>query len=184
MAAATASLYFGAFLHNEVVIIPSTVDGRTYLVRNLPDKQAAADLIASIRRDLLTVVDYAIRQQDGGGGASGDNYVRAKRRLEDAVFSEGSHTSGYTSFSVNKGERIVLCLRHPDGGFAQRNVLNYVALHELAHVYTTEIGHTKLFWTNFKRILLLAIKVGVYRPEDFARHPKPYCGITISQSLV
>jgi hypothetical protein len=42
----------------EVIYTKSTVDGKDYLVRNLKDKQEAADLLARTRAKLVKVVDH------------------------------------------------------------------------------------------------------------------------------
>ena len=45
-------LIWDTYFSNEVEYVTSTVDQQTYLVQSLPDKQAAADLIARIRGKL------------------------------------------------------------------------------------------------------------------------------------
>ena len=39
--------------NKELVYVTSNIDNRRYLVRNLPDKQAAADMIAKVRSNLV-----------------------------------------------------------------------------------------------------------------------------------
>jgi hypothetical protein len=86
---------------------------------------------------------------------------------------------------VNKGEKIVMCIRQAkDNAFVDLNVLMYVALHELAHLMTEEIGHPKSFWDNFKRLATEAVDIGVYKRDDFKAKPQSYCGITISSSII
>ncbi len=58
----------------------------------------------------------------------------------------------------------------------------FVALHELAHVATETIGHTKEFWHNFKFLIANAKKIGIYNPENYKQNPKMYCGLTITDS--
>jgi predicted metal-dependent hydrolase len=62
--------------------------------------------------------------------------------------------------------------------------LMYVAVHELGHLMTKDVGHTAGFWSNFKRILTHAIEMGLYERIDYAKKPQRYCGITISNSIV
>ena len=38
------------------------------------------------------------------------------------------------------------------------------------------------FWTNFKRLLNEAIKMGIYKKEDYSNKPKEYCGIKVTDS--
>ncbi len=163
----------------EVEYLTSHVDGRAYLVRMLPDRAQAADMLAELNAKLGRLVDdmFARYPKDAG-------VAQLHRNYNPAALSEGGAEIGYTSYSVNKGERIVMCLRHPDGKFVDANVLMYVAVHELGHLMTDEVGHTDKFWANFKRLLEQAIKLGLYTKVDFAASPQAYCGISISSSVV
>eukprot|EP00798_Chlamydomonas_sp_ICE-L_P026543 gene26543-biopygen12900 len=100
------------------------------------------------------------------------------------ALSEGGAELGYTSYSVNKGEKIVLCLRQRDHELVEENILMYVAIHELGHLATDEVGHTPKFWSNFKWILGEAMSIGLYTKVDFDNEPKKYCGINITSSIV
>src|SRR5438445_471854 len=70
-----------------------------------------------------------------------------KERMSNVIISESSENNGYTSYSINKGEQIVFCLRSKkdNNHLHDLNLLMYVALHEMAHVACPEIGHTDLF---------------------------------------
>lgn len=166
----------------EVEYVTSSVDGARYLVRRAEDSQEAADTLAHINarvQRLLARLEAA---------APDDDRTRALReRYNPAALSEGGHNSGYTSYSVNKGEKIVMCLRSrggPDenGDIERFNTLMYVALHELAHLVTDEVGHTAAFWENFRWLLAEAGEAGVYTPVDYSREPEEYCGISITSS--
>jgi threonine aldolase len=56
----------------------------------------------------------------------------------------------------------------------------FVMIHELAHVMTHEVGHTKLFWDNMKFLLEQGEKTGVYRPINYKDTPQNYCGMEIN----
>jgi hypothetical protein len=92
--------------------------------------------------------------------------------------------SDSTSYSENKGEKIVVCIRDktPPYRFVDDNTITFVVLHEMAHLMTTTVGHTPEFWTNFKRILHDASSVGIYTSVNYARQPVSYCGMTITDS--
>lgn len=62
------------------------------------------------------------------------------------------------------------------------NTLTFVGIHELAHLMTTEVGHTPLFWSNMEVLLEVAVKHKLYRPENYESQPKQYCGIEITSS--
>ena len=58
----------------------------------------------------------------------------------------------------------------------------FVALHELSHIMTKSIGHTKEFWDNFKFLLQQAINTKVYKYQDFRKKPVKYCGTEITDT--
>jgi hypothetical protein len=91
-----------------------------------------------------------------------------------------------TSYSENKGEKIVVCLRDkkPPYKIVDTNTVMFVMLHEMAHLMTTTIGHTPEFWTNFKQILHDGVSCGIYQPVNYARAPVPYCGMEITDSPI
>jgi predicted metal-dependent hydrolase len=165
----------------EVASVLSSIDNQTYIVRNLPDKQKAADMLATISEKLQTIVSTYHEKNVGDSDA-----IRLKKNFNPRAITEGTENSQYTSYSVNKGEKIVFCLRSRDGKMKliDENVLMYVAVHELGHLMTKEVGHTASFWMNFKKILTHAIDIDLYDRVDFAKSPHRYCGITISNSIV
>jgi hypothetical protein len=165
----------------EVIYVKSNVDGRNYLVRKLPDRQKAADYLASVNADLQKLVKHVT--------AKYPDKPCVKRLFENFNpnnISEGSAESGYTSYSVNKGERIILCIRQKDAedSFVDRNVMAYIFFHELAHLATSSIGHDQEFWDNFKFLLTEAMSLGLYKKVDFANNPQSYCGIKVTSSIV
>lgn len=164
--------------HREVDIVPGG-DGRRYVVRRLPDEKQAARLLASINAKLSKLVHHMVAKHPGDAAVR-----RLHENYDPDALSEGGTEVGYTSYSVNKGERIVMCLRQADDSFVDENTLVYVAVHELGHLMTEEIGHTDKFWSNFKRLAEAAIEIGIYRKVDFDASPTPYCGITITSSVV
>lgn len=166
--------------YGEVTYVRSSIDGRRYLVQKRSDAKQAADLLAVVNGDMLRLVQHMMAKY----GTRRSDVQRLYKNFDPDAISEGGMEHGYTSYSVNKGEKIVLCIRQKDGGFVDRNVLVYVATHELAHIMTHEVGHTDSFWTNFKFLLQEAMEMGIYSYQDFAREPQPYCGIQITSSVV
>ena len=176
-----AVVYFlwDTYVNGEVEYVKSTVDGNEYQVRSLPDKIEAANLLAKIRKNLETLSQHLEKTKQDD-----PRTVMIVRNFKPEKVSEGNESSKYTSYSVNKGEKIVFCLRSKDAGkkLVDLNTLMFVALHELAHVATESVGHTAEFWDNFKWILNEAINIGVYKKQDFKKNPQPYCGMTITDS--
>ena len=58
----------------------------------------------------------------------------------------------------------------------------FVAIHELSHVMSIDIGHGDEFWTNFKFLLENAEKAGIYKNIDYKETPQTYCGMEITDN--
>jgi len=158
--------------------IKSTVDNRDYEVRDLPDKQAAANTLADISGKLTKLVEYVVTSDSDRDGVR-----QLKRNFKSRNIIENTPGGKYTAYSVNKGEQLALCLRDAkDDTFIELNLIIFVAIHEIAHVMTDDVGHTKKFWDNMRYLLEKGEKIGVYRPEDYSKTPKNYCGLEINSS--
>lgn len=164
-----------------LVNVKSTVDGRTYKVRDLPDKQRAADLLANLRLRLENLME-ALKK-------SFPNKPQVQRLVQNFQsdpnrFLESTPDAEHTSYSVNKGEQVHFCLRQRDGteSLVDENVMVFVAIHEMAHMITKSIGHDAEFWNNFGWLLREAESRNLYRPMDFKSHPVMYCGVSITDS--
>lgn len=158
--------------------VTSSVDNQKYLVRNLPDKQEAADRLARTRAKLLRLIKEL-------KAAHPDKAFVKQLAVFDcspARFSESTPDASYTSYSVNKGEKVYMCLRQRNEKeeLVDENIITFVAIHELAHIGTPEIGHTPSFWNNFGWLLKEAEAMKVYEFTNFAAHPVEYCGIKIT----
>ncbi len=165
------------------VEVQSRKDGKTYRVQNLPDKQEAADRISGIREKLDKLID----SYKNDPSAMGDPRVKVLvSRYNSENFSENDLDVDTTSYSENKGEKIVVCIRDkaPPHNFVDDNTVMFVLLHEMAHLMTTTVGHTPEFWTNFKRILHDAVQCGIYTSVNYSKTPTAYCGMTITDSPI
>jgi predicted metal-dependent hydrolase len=165
---------------SEVELIKSKKDGRSYLVKNLPDAQRAADLLADINEKLQQLINHMVKMDPHDSDVE-----RLKHNYNPDALSEGTDESEYTSYSINK-QAIVFCLRSRDGKYrlVKENTLMYVAVHELAHMMTKEIGHTEGFWKNFKRLLKEAVNIGLYKKVDYSKYPVEYCGIQVTSTVL
>lgn len=173
------SLFSGNF---PLVPVKSTVDGRTYRVRDMPDKQEAANLMATVRMKIAKLCNML--QQKYPDKAQVKMIMKNFRDDPDR-FMESTPDASHTSYSVNKGEEIHLCLRQRGGqneSLVNDNVMTFVGLHELAHVCTESVGHGPDFWNNFGWLLKEAEANGIYQYTDFQSHPVRYCGVSITDS--
>ena len=171
------------FLHyeskySELTYVQSDVDNEQYLVRNREDKVEAANMIATIKKNLIDIVAHL-----KNNNMSDPKVRRLVKKYRPSKISESLPNTNYTSYSVNKGEKIVFCIRskktHKLVGI---NTMMFVAIHELAHVMTKSVGHTEEFWDNMKYLLEHASEIGIYTPIDYAENPKIYCGQEINST--
>ncbi len=165
------------YINEGLMSMKSEVDDREYTVQIKKDAKEAADLIAKIREKLVVLVDHLTKVY-GSGDA---RIAMLQKNFRPDKLKEGVDTPGYTSYSINKGEQIVLCLRTKDK-LVDINTMMFVVLHELAHLSTESIGHTDEFWNNFRWILEEAINIGIYVKQDFKTENVEYCGMTITSS--
>lgn len=164
------------------VSVKSSVDGNTYQVRDMPDKQEAADLLARVRQRMQKLYNYLI--------ATYPEKLQVKQlkqnfKPDPSRISESTPDAEHTSYSVNKGESVHFCLRQRQGNnesLVKENIMVFVALHEMAHMVTPTIGHGPDFWNNFGWLLKIAEDQGIYKYEDFSAHPVSYCGVKITDS--
>lgn len=178
----TSILLTTLFIHMEnknkdLTYVVSKVDNRKYLVRNLPDKQEAADIIATVRGNLVKLAQELKKKNEGN-----IDIERMINNFNPNNIVESEKSSKYTSYSINKGEKTVYCLRSRDdkNELVKLNTIMFVALHELAHTMSKSIGHTKEFWDNFRILLRNAIKLGIYKRVNYNEKPVKYCGVEIT----
>lgn len=172
------------FLHyeskySELIYVKSSIDGNDYLVRNREDKVDAANLLSQIKKNLISIVDYLEKNH-----MSDEKVKRLVEKFRPDVISESIPNTSYTSYSVNKGEKIVFCIRSKskDETLVDINTMMFVAIHELAHIMTKSVGHTEEFWDNMRYLLEKAIKLGLYVKYDYKSKPVDYCGTKITDS--
>ena len=178
LGAGAAAFAFKTNSH-DMAHVESVVDHQKYIVRNLPDKQEAADRLARTRAKILRLMT-ALKQTHAE-----KPFVAQMLRNFDADpsrFSESTPDASYTSYSVNKGEKVYMCLRQRNEReeLVDENIIMFVALHEMSHIGTVDVGHTPLFWNNFGWLLKRAEEIQIYQYTDFTAHPVEYCGIHIT----
>ncbi len=165
--------------YSELTYVVSSIDNRKYLVRNRDDKLEAAKLLSQVRINLDILGDYLKREHKDDPRTH-----RLIQNYNPDNISESISGGNYTSYSVNKGEKIVFCIRSKDkeAKLTDLNTIMFVAIHEFAHVITKSIGHNEEFWNNMKFLLKLGIKLNIYKQHNYRKKPVPYCGTKITDS--
>lgn len=171
-------IYFESDAFNLKCIV-SDVDGNKYCVRERAKIELAADLLARVTNKLKDLVKYM-----GENYPERENVKRLVKGFNPKKINEILPTSSYTAYSENKGEKLAFCTTTTKKGnkLIDDNTLTFVGIHEVAHIMTKSIGHTKEFWQNFKFLLKNAAKTGIYTPIDYKRKPKEYCGMKITDN--
>ena len=169
----------------KVTYVESMVDNKKYLVRDLPDKERAADLLANIKKKLSKLIDhlYSNKEKEQFNDRK-ESINRLHKNFKPDNISESSPGNSYTSYSINKGEKIVFCIRakKKSNKLMDLNTMMFVAIHELAHLMSKSIGHTPEFWDNMKFLLEIAVQEGIYKKQDFNNNPVDYCGMKITDT--
>jgi hypothetical protein len=177
-------LIFAEMGKNDVVFTKNQVNGNEYLVRNLPDKNQASMLLAQIHSNINKLTDYLYKNIN--------NYKDHKKyiinlyeRTRYLILKENVPNSSYTTYTLNKGEEMVCCLRSKKNGkLHDLNLLMFVAIHELAHIGCPEQGHTALFINIFTFFLKVAIDIKIYNYQDYHTIPTEYCGMELNETPV
>jgi hypothetical protein len=170
-------MVYEMFQESELVYVKSNIDGKQYQVRNLPDKQQAADLMAKMNQKILQLIQILQRDYP-----EDEKTKQITKNYREGSITESLSNSKYTSYAVNKGEKIVFCIRDKDEEkkIIDENLMTFVTMHELSHLGTKSIGHTPEFWDNFKFVLEVATKNGLYQPVDYSKKPVEYCGMKVT----
>ena len=176
-------------IHSSEVSFQESFNGEQYLVRNLEDKDKAADTLSQIKSNLKKLSEYITEISNKSNDERGifiKEYINnINNKFDFIIFRESTDNSIFTSYSINKGEEIVFCLRSKnDDKIHDINELMYVAIHEIAHVGCPEIGHTPLFRRINKELLKYAIECGVYKYKDYNSSPEDYCGIELTNNIL
>lgn len=104
--------------------------------------------------------------------------VKGFKNVEIEETTENANDDN-TSFTINKGELVSLCVRKglPESRpMHDYNTLCFVIIHEMAHIASVSEGHNFEFIESFKFLLKEAVAMGYYKPVDYSKNPFLYCG--------
>jgi len=163
-----------------LVKVTSSIDGQIYTVRDMADKQNAADTMAKVR---LKMNKLKLHLESSAPDKPQVQQLKRNFEANPNRFKEATPDAEHTSYSVNKGEEVHFCLRQRENGdesLVHEEIVTFVAIHEMGHMITKTIGHGADFWNNFAWLLQEAEKIGIYSHKDFRAHPVSYCGMKIT----
>ena len=176
-------IYKYKYANDNLVYEKSTVDNEYYWVRNERDKSAGANILALIKQNMIKLINYL-----NNNSTKFPDYAKyitnLVKRTKVIYIMETPNDENYTSYTVNKGEKIVFCIREKlFNSIHNVNTIMYVVLHEMAHIACPEIGHTELFGKIFKFLLIQSSEIKIYIITDYSKNPVNYCGMTINEYL-
>jgi hypothetical protein len=113
--------------------------------------------------------------------------LKSKFDINNSTLFEVDPQNGdsLTSYTVNKGEEMGLCLRNKNKVsdiIKNMDTIKFVFAHELSHIFTITTHHTPEFWNNFKWLLGLIYKNKLLPVVDYKRKPEVYCGLEIKHN--
>jgi len=158
----------------------SSITGRSYGIQEmLAGADGTADVIGQLDVFIRDFIKYLVANHPEDKRTERIRRNAKLLRLEESPFDEG-----VSSFTLNKGELMSLCVREKTDGqaFHDYQTLLFVVIHELAHVGSVSTGHGTEFITNFKWLLERAAESGMYHPADYSQNPITYCGVKVTNN--
>jgi predicted metal-dependent hydrolase len=181
-------IYIYFFLNKKNFVSIESYTGTKYMVYNDNLNKDKANLLATIVIKMCILKNHLVENI-----LSDDfkDYVSYIKQLDKnfnesrTTIYETDPTSNFTSYSVNKGEELSVCLKSKNSDkLHDINLLMYVVIHEMAHFACPEIGHGDLFQKIFKKFLEVAVKLEVYEYNDYNKEPVEYCGMILSSNII
>lgn len=157
-------------------------DEQEYLVvKRFDDRDKSASILSRLDRNANIIMSKDIMYPKGSLGYE----ALTQLRLNYGVLEENDRIwkIGHKA-ETRKMKDISLTLRNKEGKFLNKDVVDFVFYHELAHVATPKSvvkknDHADAYWIVFGMILDIAKREGLYKPVDYISHPMEYCGTKI-----
>lgn len=174
------------FSIDDNIQLKSSIDGNYYYVQgdheNIDD---AADTFAIINDRVTKIINYIY---DNYRNSTNEIERQIAKRLMDRYGSENLRESSPlnsdndTSFTINKGDIIAICIRSPleHNEILSINTIMFVVLHEISHIAATSYDHPDEFWEIFKWVLMKSKEAGLFISPDYGKNSVAYCGMNIN----
>lgn len=153
-----------------------------HLVRNdFHNMEEAANLMAHLKQNMSTLVEHLNQYHDDHHGVKNLN-----KRLYLDNMMEAPHEDDSTSYTINKGEEMHICMREKNKNKVLHdvNTMMFVILHEMAHIMSDSIGHNNEFRENFIFLLKNAAQIDLYKKINYQKEPQSYCGLKINTTPI
>jgi predicted metal-dependent hydrolase len=179
-------IYIFLILNNNNIIYINSNNG-IYTVIKDNESQNKVILLKEIINNMYKLKNYLVNNIDKFSEYKDyiDLLNKNFNQNRTSIYETNSNDTNVTSFSVNKGEELSICLKsRKTGDLHNINLLMYVVIHEMAHFACPEIGHGPLFQKIFKKFLEEAINIGIYKYDNYSKYPQEYCGLNLNSSII
>lgn len=139
----------------------------------------AIEIMAKLHTNMLKFVkDLKKKYPDD------DRIKRLYHGFNRVEIEESPDEKDTTSYTINKGDLMALCLRKQQDGrpFHDENTLLFVIIHEMSHIASISEGHNQEFIDNFRFLLHEATLLGYYTPVNYRNSPITYCGLKVTNN--
>jgi hypothetical protein len=152
---------------------------KTYEVQDYSESQKIANMIGEIEIIIGKFTKYLKNKYPFD-----DRIKRLVSNIKHTKYIESEFEKQTSSFTINKGEMISLCLRQKDKDktIHTMDTLMFVVIHELGHVITESEGHTQEWLDNFRFLLREAKNGGFYEPVNYSKKNMNYCGVDVTHN--
>lgn len=164
----------------QTIAVIADYDQKKYNVQDdFHNPEEAANHMANLRHRIESFLSHLQNNHP-----EDERVGRLVDRFNPENLQEAEDEHGSTSFTINKGEEVHLCLRDKDNkrDLHDLNLLTFVVIHELAHIMSLTIGHNDEFKKNFTFLLENARDSNVYFPVDYQENPINYCGLEVKNN--
>lgn len=172
-------------VQSDVLYVKSNLDDEYYFVKNdNKTSEESAYILSLIKRNIEKIRSHLVRNK-----SKWPDYVpyidQMDRNMNSLIISENIDEENHTSYTVNKGEEMVVCLKsRKTHKFHDINLIMYAVIHELAHIACPEYDHTELFKKIFMFLLEVAEDIKVYKYVAYDVNPHEYCGMMLTENLL
>lgn len=149
---------------------------REPILIDLPYSTDARELLTNITSNALKLITYVKERYPNDEGIQ----ALVDRYKPDEMY-EGRPGDLNNTYTENKGERMVICLRDTTNKLHEENLVMFPLIHELAHLADIDYdpSHGENFKKYFRILLEDAQRIGIYKHIDFPNNPKEFCGMNI-----
>ena len=176
-------IYNKFYLNNKMIYIKSDVDNKYYYVRQSKTQQQAVNTLGTIRENMLKLFKHL--KDNKNNYPNEIEYINNLSKINDVLIMESSSDEKTTSYTINKGDKMVFCIRSKlFDNIHDINTIMYVVIHEMAHVACPNFGHDDLFKKIFKFLLKEASIIKIYIIVDYRKEPINYCGMIINEYIL